>query len=138
MGGKYGEPIHGILHSTDASSGVAVPIFKLGSVSAYTLEAHEYIEITAIEIVTVAGGDCYVLIGDDATLGTGETVVRGTFAANGGIARDDICHAGKAGQSAYLVAPVGVVDVKFAGVIRREGDNTSVRPGWKESQLGQG
>lgn len=126
-----GEPIHGILHSTDASSGVAIPIFKEGSVTAYTLAANEYIEIRSIELITVAGGDCYVLIGGDATLGTGETVTRGTFAANGGIVRDKIRHAGSFGQSAYVVAPAGVVDVRFNGVIRKEGDNTNTYPSWQ-------
>jgi len=137
MGHKPGEPILGILHSADASSGVEIPIYKLGSTTAHTLASDEYIEITSIELVTAVGGDCYVVIGDDATRGAGEDVLRGTFAANDGIQKDDVCHAGAVGQKAYVTAPAGVVDVRFNGVIRKGGDATTNKPGWRENDLGQ-
>ena len=114
-----GEPVRGILHSTDASAGVAIPIFNQGSVIQRTIGSDEYLEIHSIRLVTVAGGDCYVLIGPDATLGTGETVVRGTFAANSGLSASILLHTGRPSWNPFLVAPVGVVDVEFTGVIRR-------------------
>lgn len=129
---NLGEPIRGILHSTDASSGVEVPLFREGSTTALTLASNEYVEVTSVELITVAGGDCYVLIGDDATLGTGETVTRGTFAANGGVRADNTMHAGGAGQKVWVVAPAGVVDVRLNGRIRTVKPDAS-RPNWRES-----
>jgi len=77
------------------------------------------------------------LIGDDATLGTAETITRGTFAANGGIARDDIYHAGNAGQTLWVVGPSGVIDVRVTAAVRREGDGTTVKPSWRAADKGQ-
>lgn len=132
-----GEPINGILHSTDASAGVAIPIFNVGSTDARTLQSDEFIEVYSIELIAAVGGDAYVLIGPDATLDTGQTVTRGTFGENGGIARDKTVHAGKVGEQLWLVAPAGVVDVRLVGAVRRAGDGTSVKPRWREADKGQ-
>jgi hypothetical protein len=130
-----GRPFQGTLRSADASSGVAVPIFELGSKTAYTLGDDEFLDIHSVSIVTAAGGDSYVLVGPDSSLATGETIVRGDFAANGGIAREDLCHSGKKGETLWAVAPAGNIDVKINGTIRVAG--TGERPSWKEAGFGQ-
>jgi len=42
-----GEPVFGQVHTTDASSGVAIPIYNVGSTDARTLASNEYLEVTA-------------------------------------------------------------------------------------------
>lgn len=136
---QVGIPFEAEVHSTDASSGVSVPIYKQGAATsaAYTLGSREYLEITWLELITVAGGDSYVLVGADATLGTNEAVVRGTFAASGGFAGEiSPPKVGVVGGSLWVVAPAGVVDVKVTGFIR-EIDSVGGRPSWKEANRGQ-
>jgi len=125
------------VHSTDASSGVAVPLYESGPATsvAYTLKANEYLEITWAKIITAAGGDSYLLAGADATLGTNEAIVRGTYAANGGFAGEiGPPKTGVLAGTLWVVAPVGVVDVKVQGYIRTI-DEQGVRPSWRESQV---
>ena len=135
MGHYPGRPFQGTLNTADASSGVAVPIFEIGSKTAYTLADDEFLEVHAVHLVTAAGGDSYVLLGADATLGTGETVMRGDFAQNGGIARDDICIAGDKADTLWVVAPAGALDVQVNGTIRKAG--IGGRPSYKASGFGQ-
>jgi hypothetical protein len=135
---QVGIPFEAEVRSADASSGVAVPIYLAGSdtSTAYTLAANEYLEVTWAELITVAGGDSYVLVGADATIGTNEAVVRGTFAANGGFAGEiSPPKVGVKAGTLWVVAPLGVVDVKVQGFIRRR--PTSTRPTWKEANRGQ-
>lgn len=135
---QVGTPFEAEVNSADASAGVAIPIYLSGSdtSTAYTLASNEYLEITWIELITVAGGDSYVLVGADATIGTNEAVVRGTFAANGGFAGEiSPPKVGVVGGTLWVVAPAGVVDVKVQGFIRRR--DTSTRPTWKEANRGQ-
>ena len=115
-----GEPIHGILHSTNASGGVAIPIYADGSLTARTIAADEILHITAYEIYAVATGDAHLFIGVDGTIGTGETVARGTVATNTRLAgtRDPAVSMGK-GLTAWLIAANGVVDVTFTGYITK-------------------
>lgn len=116
----HGEEVHGELHSTDASSGVAIPLYRGGSSTVRPIAANEYLDIHSVHLVTAAGGDAYVLVGADVTLGNGETVVRGTFAANGGIANELRPHySGQMGLSPWVVAPAGAVDVIIKGTIRK-------------------
>jgi len=129
MGHYPGEPIKGILNSSDASSGVEVPIYNQGSYAARTLGPNEYIEIHNVKVISVPGGDVRVFTGADSTPGTGEDVVRGTFGANGGIA-EDVKHTGKAGHKVYVEAPAGVVDVVFEGTIRQENTGGN-EPSWR-------
>jgi len=132
MGHIAGEPIKGHVHSADASSGVAVPFFNQGSKTARTLAENEYLEIHTCDLITVAGGDCYVIVGPDASVAAGEVVIRGTFAANGGEEKSHTLHVGKDGETVWVTAPAGVVDVTFTGVVRRAESNVP-RPVWRES-----
>ena len=135
---ERGVPFEAELNSADASSGVAVPIYLSGSdtSTAYTLASNEYLEVTWAKLVTAAGGDSHIFIGADATLGTNEVIVRGTFAANGGFAGEiSPPKVGVKGGTIWVIAPAGAVDVKIQGFIRRR--DTSTRPVWKEANRGQ-
>jgi len=108
MGEIAGRPVRGVVDSADASSGVAFTLYEEGSLSSYTLRDNEYLEIHHVTIVSAAGGDVYIHVGDDATVGSGEVVIRGEVAANGGFATNlSPPFAGQAGQSAYATAPAG-------------------------------
>lgn len=136
---QVGIPFEAEVHSTDASSGVAVPIYLSGSsISvAFTLGARQYLEITWVKIITVAGGDSSVIIGADATAGVNEVVVRGTYAVNGGFAGEiSPPKVGVVGGTLWVISPSGVVDVKVIGFIR-ELDVVGTRPAWKEANRGQ-
>ncbi len=135
MGKILGEPFRGELHSTDASSGVILVLYKDGSTDAYTLAANEYLEICSIQIVTDVGGDVFLFTGADATPAAGEYINRGPFAANGGIVQElKPPHAGKVGHGVYIDAPAGDIDVIIRGGIRREGATS--RASWKEAGRG--
>lgn len=133
-----GRPFFGHVHSTDAHLGVVIPLYESGSGAAYTLQSDEYLEIYTVHMVTAAGGDCSINIGDGASAtDVDELVIRGTYAANGGVSQ--ILLPPFAGQTAalpYIIAPAGVVDVHIYGTIRQAGDLTS-RPGWRQSDFGQ-
>lgn len=137
MGHEVGDPIRGFVNSADASAGVEVAIFKMGSQTAHVLLANEYIVITDIQIVSAAGGDIQLFFDtdNDNALDAGEEIFRGTVAANGGIAQRLVpAHPGPAGSLVHIDAPAGAVDVAFQGFIRNEGDNTGARPSYRESQ----
>jgi hypothetical protein len=129
-----GDPVKGVLHSADASAGVEIPMYSRGTETVRTVAANEYLEIDSIELVTAPGGDCYVLIGPDASLGTGETIVRGTYAVTGGVSEPNVRRAGNVGEKPFVVAPAGVVDVAFTGRIMK-GQTQGQRPSWKESMV---
>ena len=123
-----GREVHGNLNNADASSGVEVPFYTAGGGSsggqtADVLAAGEFLAITDILVVTVPGGDVHVFLNDDngGTPDTGETVIRGTLAANAGIAKSFIItpRHGAAGARLFVIAPVGVIDVNFTGRVQR-------------------
>lgn len=138
MGNLCGDPIRGELSSADASSGVAFDIFKMGSQTAHTLAANEYIEIHDLKIVAAVGGDLRVFFDtdDDDALDAGEEIWRGTVAANGGLAEPfQVVHPGPLGSLPHILAPAGQVDAYFTGTIRTEGDNVGGRATYRESQV---
>lgn len=135
MGHKPGEPIHGILSNSDVSTATAVPIYNNGSNTARTLADDEYLTIDSIEIVHAAGGDLHLFVGADGTPGTGETIARGTVAANGGIVDEGICHSGLPGHTLWIASDAaGQVDVKVHGTIRRVMDGK--RRSWQADNSG--
>ena len=127
-----GQPIRGHVSSTDASTALTLALFNPGDNTPRTLQPDEYIEIHQIELVAAGGGDCQVFFSDDNTLDTGETILRGTFGANGGIEKQlTPPRAGGIGKDVRVIAPAGQIDVNFMGTIRNGGDSTGVRPSWK-------
>jgi hypothetical protein len=127
-----GDPIHGELHSTDASSAVQIPIYREGSNTVRTLKADEYIEIHSLSLVSAPGGDVYAFLSTNGTLVNGETALRGTVSANGGFAMSRCRLVGVNAANPYVIAPAGAVDVIFSGVIRTA-TATDARPTWRES-----
>jgi hypothetical protein len=118
---KPGDPVHGELHSADASGKVAVTLYEAGSNTARTLGSTEYLDVDSIEIITATGGDAYVYLGTVAAgLVAGQVVIRGTFAANSGLSMSfDTPRSGAVGKIPVCVAPAGVVDVVLTGRIRK-------------------
>lgn len=129
-----GEPVHGELHSTDASATVQIPIYKQGSTTAYTLLADEYICIHSFEEVSAAGGDMYIFIQPTNTPVAGSYVVRGTVAASGGIAMSKLPFEGVNSGLPWCTAPAGVVDVVFTGSVHKY--TTGKRPIFREALAG--
>lgn len=127
---KPGEPVALILNNATASAGVEVPIYNLGSITARTLRADEYIEIDDVLLVSAPGGDIFVHFGAaaDTTPLAASTIARGTVAATGGVGRgSDFRAVGLPGEKVFVVAPTGVVDVHLVGRIRRMGVNAARR-----------
>lgn len=113
-----GDPVRGTLHSTDASAGVAVPMYTSGSKTVRTLGSTEMLMIESVVAVAAVGGDMHLFVGPDATPGTGETVVRGTVGTNGIISA--VFGQGSAfarGETPFFIAPAGAADVQFTGWI---------------------
>lgn len=116
-----GKEVHGEIHSADASSGVEVTLYEAGTdTNALALGATEFLEITDIVVVSVAGGDVRVFFGSDMTPAAGSMIVRGTVGANGGIAKSFIVtpRGGVAGDTVRILAPIGVVDVNFTARLK--------------------
>lgn len=129
---KVGEPVRGVLHSTDASSGVEIPIYDRGNTTTTrTLLPTERLHIHHVKLITAVGGDSRVFVGADSTPANGEDVVRGTFTAGGGLS-DDVFFSGEKGDKPYAIAPAGVVDVFFEGAIVQV-DTDGERPDWQAS-----
>lgn len=122
---NLGRHVQGELHSSDASAGVVVPIYDiLDSLAAYTLAANEYLAVESISIVTAAGGDVSLFFDDDddQAAGNGETIFRGTLAANATVERrwtGPKFRQGTVGGVLTIIAPAGAVDVQVNAFVRR-------------------
>lgn len=137
---EIGDPIHGELHTADAHLGIQIPIYLSGSITPFVMTANDWIEIHSIQLISAAGGDCMVTVDTAAnvTPTPGTTVIRGTVAANGGLALSIMRYTGQSESNGsqglpylpFLIAPAGTVDVIFRGSIRH---NTKTgRPTWRE------
>lgn len=115
---EIGEPIHGELHSIDASAGVLVPLLIAGTRTVRTLKANEFIEIYSLELVSAVGGDTSLFIETNSTPLQGDYIIRATLAANSGIVMSRMRFTGMNNASVYLLAPTGVVDINFRGAVR--------------------
>lgn len=115
-----GDEVHGELHSTDASAGVEVPLYRAGTATQRVIQPGEYLDIHYLQLVSAPGGDCGVHVGPDASRGTGETVMRGTVGAAGGmVSQITPPYEGIKGGKPFVIAPAGVVDVVIQGMIRK-------------------
>lgn len=109
--------VHGELHSTNASTGVAIPLYYEGTSNVATLLGDEHLKIDSIQAISAAGGDVQVFVELNATPQVGDFVIRGTVSVDGGVVEGHVSFTGKVGAVAYLIAPAGVVDVVFSGRI---------------------
>lgn len=119
-GNFKGRPFHGVLSSANASGGVAVTLYKPGSTTTDTVGSDERLLITDYHLVAVAGGDCVIYAANSAA--AQYTVARGTVGSNGGFAGSKQTPVfGKKAEGAFVVAPVGQVDVVIEGLIIKVG-----------------
>lgn len=131
---QHGEPIRGILHSTNASAGVAVVLFSSGSNTARTLGSDEFLNIESIHIASAIGGDhhLYRAAAANGDGGTGVTVVRATLPDAISVSGSPVTPAGGLmfrtfkegntsirGHSLWFKAPAGTVDVVVTGWITK-------------------
>lgn len=116
-----GKEIHGELSSADASSGVVITLYEAGTENVFTLASTEFIEITELLVVAVAGGDVRVFFGTDATPAAGSMIARGNVGSNGGFAKSWIRtpRGGVAGDIPRLLAPIGQIDVTLTARVKR-------------------
>lgn len=132
---QRGEPVKGEAHVADASTATAVPIFNVGSYTARTLVDGELIRIESVEVVTNTAADVNVFIGPTNVPAAGKTIIRGSFAANGGIAATNIDVAGNALDTVWVLSSAAaIVDVNFKGSVHNE-QGTKLRPSWRESTV---
>jgi hypothetical protein len=137
MSCRPGDPFKAELSNADITTETAVPIYKSGSVTAHTLAADEYLEIDSYHVVTLVAADVQVFLSENGTESTGEAIVKGEFAANGG-ASESLIEPERGLRAATIWAhsdTAGQVDVIVRGRIRKEGANTGARPSWRESQI---
>lgn len=114
-----GDPVHGEVHSSDASGGVEIVLYRAGTASQRVVGPNEYLDIHFVQLVSAPGGDCSVHVGPDASRGAGESVIRGTVAATGGIVSElTPPYEGIKGGKPWVIAPAGVVDAILQGCIR--------------------
>ena len=116
-----GEAVSGELNSANASGGATITLRTHGSPSVVrSIGANERFVVTDVAVVTAPGGDVRVFLSADGSLNDGETVVRGTFAANGGMVRSFITPiSGAAGAVPRVIAPTGAIDVQITGRVVR-------------------
>jgi len=125
---QAGRPFHGEFSSADASALSEVnsrfALYASNSLAAVTLAANEQVLITDIDVVCGGTGLTVTLYdGADTTVSAGEQVLKGTFAANGGISSHLLvphyCQVGT--YPKVKASAAGQVDVTVRGVIVRHG-----------------
>lgn len=97
--------IRGELHTTDALPAASLTLYKDGELTAYTLLATERLVIESVILVCNTAGDAFIFVGADSTVGAGEYVARGTFAANGGVSTATLRYVGIKGALVYAQGP---------------------------------
>lgn len=118
---SQGLPVTGHLHSADATTAAAIPLFVEGA--ARTLQAGERLVIDFLKLVTADGGDFTVFLDNDNdnVVDTGEVLDRGTYGATGGFAHaypERSAPKTAAGRLPHVIAAsAGVVDVTLFGRI---------------------
>ena len=125
---QAGRPFHGEFSSADASALSEVnsrfSLYASNSLAAVTLAANEQVLIADIDVVCGGTGLTVTLYdGADTTVSAGEQVLKGTFAANGGISSHLLvphyCQVGT--YPKVKTSAAGQVDVTVRGVIVRHG-----------------
>lgn len=123
-----GAVVHGEFSSADAS-GLSEPnarilLYGAGSTTAATLDANDYVVITDVFALCGATGLTVTIYdGANNSAGAGEVVVKGTFAANGGLAWNlsapHVCQKGT--WPKVLTSAAGQIDVSIKAYIYRAG-----------------
>ncbi len=127
MSHQHGRPVHGGVHATSLTTAILVPMYDAGTATsggatAITLSARERLVITDVWFISDTAADVHLFLSDDndSTAETGETVLRGTVAANGGVAKSFVETHRVGSVTASLRVGSGTsatVDVGFTGYI---------------------
>lgn len=119
----YGREFHGDFSSADASglseSNSRIALYERGTTTAITLGTTQRVVVTDVVVVAGAALTVTVYDGADATASTGERIVMGNFAANGGVSQAlSVAHCCQAGTYPKVkTSGAGQVDVQIHGVI---------------------
>jgi hypothetical protein len=123
-----GRPFHGEFSSADASALSEVnsrfALYASNSTTAIALAANEQVLITDVDVVCGATGLTVTLYdGADTTVGAGEQILKGSFAANGGISSHLLVphYCQVATYPKLKSSAAGQVDATVRGVIVRHG-----------------
>lgn len=124
---QQGRPFVGSFSSADASglseANSRFTLTPAGGTAAITLASNDQVVLTDLD--AVAGGALTLTVydGSDTTVGTGEQVIKGNFAANGGISSHLVtphyCQPGT--YPKVKTSTAGQVDVTVRGIILRQG-----------------
>lgn len=119
--------------NSDGQNDEPLAIYQHGQTDEHTLKENEYVEIHSVDVVTEDAQEVRVFTGDTAT--DRGTVVRGEFAANGGMVKSPVSppHVGLAGERIRVAVSgteSGQVDVIVRGTIRLSGTERG-RQSWR-------
>src|SRR5262245_26644641 len=125
---QLGSPFVGVFSSSDASglseSNSRFTLTLAGRTTAYSLGATDQVLITDIDLTAGAALTVTLYDGSDTTAGTGEQILKGNFAANGGISSHNlIAHACQQGSYPKVkTSGAGQIDCTIRGVLVRSGN----------------
>jgi hypothetical protein len=124
---SIGDPVHGEVISTDASSGLAAILYPAGAqviagvVQTRVQTATEFAVVTDIELLMPAGGNYEILfypIGGAIASTAGTRIVKGKASVTGGVAHHfDTPRTGPKGYGVAVIADAGALDVVITGGI---------------------
>lgn len=82
----HGELVHGEAYiDGNASTGIALTLYRSGETTERTLASDEYLNIYAVHMQSETGGDLALLADSDAA---GRRILIGNYAANGGVDKE--------------------------------------------------
>lgn len=114
----HGKPVHGELHSSNASSGVEIQLYEAGSNDEYELQEDEFLTVSSVLVSNDDGaGDIHVHFGESPSAGS--TIVRANMAANTSISHTPLSRCGARGEKPHVTAPAGDIDVLLTGYVTR-------------------
>lgn len=117
----HGRPFHGEFTSADASAlneeNSRITLYDVGK-NTITLGANEFVVITHITILAGAALTVQIYDGADTTIGNGERVAQGNYAANGGESTNMVHYCKQGTYPKVKTSGAGQVDVIIHGVIR--------------------
>lgn len=90
-----------------------------GSTSSFSLGSNQRVLISDIDVVSTAALTVTLYDGEDTTVGTGEQILKGGFAANGGISSHCVVpHQGQLGSYPKVkTSGAGQIDCTIRGVV---------------------
>jgi hypothetical protein len=103
--------LHGELHTTDAHTGLPVPLFYEGTNNPFIVQGDDVLIVESVQIIASAGGDVQLFASTSAVPSPGDMIVRGSLGTGSGVVESKRQFKSRPGASLVLIAPVGIVDV---------------------------